>query len=371
MTRGWIPSLAVAGLLLVGCSPDSTIAPTDGSADATIQERGGHGHGHHGHHRRGHAVIANRGSGSISIVDARDATVAETIALPRIEGDAMPEPMYVVYTPSRRRVLVGDRANDRVVAFDSRTYEVEGMADAGDGVFHMWADPQGRRLWVNNDVDNTTSVIDTRHLTTVATVPTPADLVAMGGKPHDVIVGPRGHYAYVSLVGLGGENDYVVQFDARTFNEVGRVAVGKDPHLSLARQHNRLYVPCQGSDVVLVFDRRTLEPITSIDVPGAHGAGMSRNGKTFYTANLPGGGDDALFTIDTRRNEVIGSPTDSPYPVPHNIAVDRPGCVLVLTHSGGTADKVTLYRTSRWQRTPTLVGEVTVGLNPFGLAYVD
>jgi hypothetical protein len=61
---------------------------------------------------------------------------------------------------------------------------------------------------------------------------------------------------------------------------------------------------------------------------------------------------------------------DSPYPVPHNIALSPSGRRLFLTHSGATSDKVTVYRTSRWDPTPELVGEVTVGLNPFGLAYV-
>ena len=60
------------------------------------------------------------------------------------------------------------------------------MAPAGRGVFHMWADYRGRQLWVNNDIDKTTTVIDPSTLEVLATVPTPADLVAMGGKPHDV-----------------------------------------------------------------------------------------------------------------------------------------------------------------------------------------
>lgn len=43
---------------------------------------------------------------------------------------------------------------------------------------------------------------------------------------------------------------------------------------------------------------------------------------------------------------------------------------LFLTHSGGASDKVTIYAVSVEDPNPTLIGEVTVGLNPFGLAYV-
>jgi DNA-binding beta-propeller fold protein YncE len=152
---------------------------------------------------------------------------------------------------------------------------------------------------------------------------------------------------------------------------MGRAPVGKDPHVSLARQHNRLYVACQNSNVVEVLNRFTLAPIAQIAVPGAHGAAMSRNGRFFYTTNLPGGGTDALFTIDTRHNTLVGDPVDSPYPVPHNVALDSSGRSLFLTHSGGASDKVTVYRMKGRDRVPEYDTEVTVGFNPFGLAYVD
>ena len=97
---------------------------------------------------------------------------------------------------------------------------------------------------------------------------------------------------------------------------------------------------------------------------------MSPDGRHFYTANLPGGGTDALFTIDTRRNAVVGDAVDSPYPVPHNIALNRSGRLLYLTHSGAAADKVTIYRVTGAGRHIAYDSEVTVGLNPFGLAYV-
>lgn len=317
---------------------------------------------------RGKIVVANRGSGSISVISAHTGEVVGTYDLPA--ADSTPEPMYVVYSRVMNRVFVGDRANNRVVVFNADSFDVEAAVDAGSGVFHMWADPSGRQLWVNNDVDATTTVINPRTLAVLATIPTPPDLVAEGGVPHDVIVSPKGQYAYVSVTGLAGDHDYVVQFSTQSFEEVGRAAVGKDPHLSLTLRNRLLYVPSQGSGSVIVLDRRTMAPVTEIPVPGAHGAGMARNGRYFYTANLPGGGADALYTIDTRTNMAIGDPTDAPYAVPHNIALTPKGNKLFVTHSGETADKVTFYSTQRGNPNPVYAGKVTVGLNPFGLAYV-
>jgi len=314
-----------------------------------------------------YVIIANRGSGTISVISTYTDEVMGTYDLPM--GANTPEPMYVVFVKQNNKVFVGDRANDQVVVFNTMDYSVETTIPVGQGVFHMWADPQGKQLWVNNDIDNTTSVIDLYSLQVIATVPTPADLVSMGGKPHDVILGTRNKYAYVSVLGVAGSSDYVVQFSTRNFQETGRAAVGKDPHLSLNKSNSYLYVPCQNSDTVFVLDRFDMSFVEAIVVPGTHGAFMTNNGKTFYTTNLSGGGTDGLFAINTKNNQVIGS-SNTPYPVPHNIVVTNNTKKLYLTHSGGTSDKVTVYGISNRNPVPAYIGEITVGLNPFGLAFV-
>jgi DNA-binding beta-propeller fold protein YncE len=354
-----VASLALAGA--VASAVDRQHIQNTSSMEGGILSGGGGAGG------QGKVVVADRGSGTISVISTKSDELLGTFELPL--GDNPPEPMYVYAAPLQRRVFVGDRANDRVVAFDSRTFEVVGMAGTGRGVFHMWGSTARGQLWVNCDIDNTTTVVDMRTLETVATVPTPADLVSLGGKPHDVIVSPDGFFGYVTVLGVAGDSDYVVQFDADTFEEVGRAEVGDDPHVSLTLRTPHLYVPSQGGDAVHVLDRFSLEPVTNIQVPGAHGAGMSRSGRYFYTTNLPGGGFDALWTVDTMTNNVVGQPTHSPYGVPHNIALTPDGRKLYLTHSGPN-DKVTIYRIGSGDPVPEYSAEVTVGLNPFGIAYI-
>jgi DNA-binding beta-propeller fold protein YncE len=315
----------------------------------------------------GKIVVADRGSGTLTVISTRTDTVMETLELP--PGDNSPEPMYVYYTPIHHSFFVGDRGNDRVVVYNARTLEAEATVPTGVGVFHMWGNIVNKQLWVNNDIDNTSTVIDMRTLDVIATVPTPADLVAAGGKPHDVILSPLGLFAYVTVLGVEGENDYVVQYCTYNFEEVGRAAVGKDPHVSLTWRNWLLYVPCQNTNEVYVLNRWTLDTVEVLDIPGAHGAGMPINGRHFYTTNLSGGGEQALWTINTRTNEIVGDPVDAPYSVPHNIALTPSGRKLYVTHSGPN-DKVTVYR-ARWNDpVPMLVGEVTTGANPFGLAWV-
>jgi DNA-binding beta-propeller fold protein YncE len=315
---------------------------------------------------KGEVVVANRASGSISIIDVQTQELIDTLPLPA--DDNLSEPMYVVFVKKANRVFVGDRANDRVVVYDPYDYSVVDTVDTGAGVFHMWADERGQFLWVNNDMDKTATVIDPSSLEVIATVAMPPDLVADGYIPHDVILDPKGRFAYVTMLGGSGPSDFLVQFSTDTFAEVNRAEAGQDPHVSLTQNNNLIYVPAQGSSTVFVFNRNTLELVEEIPVPGAHGAFMSINGQVFYTSNLPGGGSTGLFAIDTKTNTVIGS-ADTPYPVPHNIVVTKEK-TLFLTHSGGTSDKVTLYSVSAADPIPVLIDEVTVGLNPFGLAYV-
>lgn len=363
---GLAVSIAFALFILGGCGEDRALDPgpisPEGTADVQSIPPPAE------HTAFGKVVVANRGSGTISVLNAANGAPIGTFNLP--SGPNTPQPMYVVYVRRTSSVLVGDRANDRVVEFDARSFDVERTAPTGAGVFHMWVDPlANRQLWVNNDIDNTSTVIDPLTFQVLATVPMPADLVGMGGKPHDVILEPLGVYAYVTML-VPGPNDYVIQFDTTTFSEVGRAEVGKDPHVSLTFRNWNLYVPCQNSNVVVVLDRRDLSPVATVAVPGAHGAGMTRTGRFFYTTNLPGGGTDGLFAIDTRTNTIVGEPVDTPFAVPHNIALTTNSLRLFLTHSGATSDKVTFYAISGADPAPQLLGEVTVGLNPFGIAYV-
>ena len=312
----------------------------------------------------GNIVVANRNSGTISVINTKTDEVSGTYSLP---GNT-PEPMYVVFVKKGHRVFVGDRANNQVAVFRSTDFSVETTIPVGQGVFHMWADPQGRQMWVNNDIDNTSSVIDLHTLNVIATVPTPADLVSMSGKPHDVILSPDGKMAYVTVVGVSGGSDYVVQFSTKTFQETGRAAVGLDAHVSLTERNKYLYVPCQGSNSVYILNRKNMNLVETIPVSGAHGINITTNGKVLYTTNLPGGGTDGLFAIDTKNNSVIGT-SNTPFAVPHNIALTPNSKKLYLTHSGGTADKVTVYKISNHNSVPEFVKEITVELNPFGLAF--
>ena len=318
---------------------------------------------------KGNILIANRASGDVSIIDVNTDTVTKTVDL-SVGASNPAQPMYVVHTPSAGRVFIGDRGNDRVVVLDDRNFNIETSIPTGAGVFHMWADAVDRQLWVNNDMDNTITVIDPVTLEVINTVPIPADLVAMGGKPHDVVLDVAMRAAYVSIVGVTGVNDYIVKFDTSDFVETARAAVGKDPHVSITQRNKNLYVPTQNSNAIFILSKLDLGLVEMVSVPAAHGAGMAFNGKTFYTTNIAGGGSNGLYTLDTKTNTLVGDAVDTPFATPHNIALSGQAKKLYVTHSGAASDKVSVFNFNKGSRLPVFVTDVTVGFNPFGLAYV-
>jgi DNA-binding beta-propeller fold protein YncE len=326
---------------------------------------------------QGGIVVANRGSGSISVIDVLSSQVSH-VPLPMSAGDALPEPMYVDYSSIHDVVLVGDRANDRVVAFNAFDYSVRTTIPTGDGMWHMWGDDQRNQLWVANEISKSITVIDLTTLSVQTTFNTPADLSqTFGGRPHDVILDPAAPVGYVSMIGVNDpanpNRDYVVAFSTSTFTETNRLAVGDDPHLGLSTANNLLFVPTQGAGEVNVFNRSTLAPVTGspIAIPGAHGANLTASGEIFYTTNIAGGGANALYAIDTGTLGIAGpgTPDNTTFASPHNIALSPDNDRLYITHSGATANKVSIFDISS-PADPVLVGAIDAQLNPFGIAAV-
>ncbi len=313
---------------------------------------------------RGQVWTADRVSGQLTVVD-----VASTRAVRQDFFGG--EPMYVNYSDAADLVLVGDRRNNLVVALDPTTGARVGSASVPAGVFHQWIAPGGTQLWVNSDIDRSTSVVDVTTMEVVATIPMPAELAdTESAKPHDVFVDPDGGAAFVSYLGFGDDDDWVVRFDTTTFAETHRMAVGMDPHLFAIPGSDVIYVPCQDTEQVLVLNRADLAQVADIAVPGAHGIIGSPDGASVYVTNLPGAGPEGVFGINTATNSLIRAEgADTPMVgKPHNLAMSDDGANLYVTHSGPTSTLLSVMDVDA--AGPVLNTTVQVGLNPFGLGFV-
>lgn len=334
----------------------------------------------------GRVLVANRTSGTISVIDEKTDSILKSVS---VAGKFVrpPEPMYVNYSTKHNRILVNDRANNQIIAMNADTYEIQNTVPIGKGAFHMWTDGIGKQTWNVNDVDKTFTVINPGTLKVLKTVKIPADLLAKGGKPHDILLDKAGKWAIATIVGVGDatESDVVVQYSTKTFKEIARMGVGKDPHVGILDNGSKLFVPTQNANKVYVLDpNKKLKKLKELSVPGAHGAAWMPNNQFFYTTNLPGvtlsGGKNKnmLWAINARTMKIAGS---TPFPkikgleVAHNLTINAAGTKLYLTHSGhesgSTIGDVTVYSISSAKPVPKYINKrVAVGLNPFGISYI-
>ena len=296
-------------------------------------------------------VVANRGAGSISFINAETNKIISTLS---ITGS---EPMYVVYVPVKDRIYVGDRANDKIHIINPETKQVVGAVNVGKGVFHMWANGIGSQLWVSNDIDKTISVID---LDTNSVVQT----IEVGIKPHDVFVTKDGSKAYVSVIQKEAATpDKIFMYSTSNYNKIGEVSVGKDPHLFHLHSENKLYVPCQ-SGQLYVLKGEDLSIISNTNFEGAHGIFSSPDEENLYITNLPG---KKLYSINASNSTENGTAIPSLHKIPHNLVVNREGDKLFVTHSGANANQVSYYSISNGILTAE--SSLVTSTNPFGIAY--
>ena len=180
--------------------------------------------------------------------------------------------MYVVAVNGF--VYVGDRMNNWVAVFKASKnfrFDIVKVMPAGQGVFHMWADASGERLWLNNDIDNTITVYNLKSHVPIKTIDIPSDLVSLGGKPHDIVLSPDGKYAFVTIVGHTG--GVLLKYNTETYEvEQRRDDLSSDPHVGLTFSNNKLYVPQQGGGVVSILSQENItDTIADISIPDAHG----------------------------------------------------------------------------------------------------
>ena len=296
-------------------------------------------------------AVANRGSGSVSFLNAKNNNLLETVDLP---GEA--EPMYVVYVAFTDKVYVGDRAQNLVHVLDPETFETTASIEVGNGVFHMWAGGNGNALWVNNDIDNTVSVIDLDSQTVISTI-------NLDGKPHDVFLTDDGTRAYISILRPDGP-DQIYAYNALSYEQTATQEVGEDPHLFHLSKKNKLFVPCQNTNQLLTLNGEDLSVLADTPLDGAHGIYGTLDQKKVYVTGI---NVSKLYQITSSRS-TLSNEVNTNLPIPHNVVVNARGNKAFVTHSGGDAESVSIF-TIKNNGSLKEKKVLTTGTNPFGLAY--
>ena len=301
-------------------------------------------------------LVANRGSGTVSVFDAKSTEFVRDIRLP----DATAQPTYLAHSRRNNSIYVGDFANQKIVYYNARTFQKKGEISIGEGAFHLWANDFVGQLWVNNIVSKTTSVINLRTNKVINTLSLPTIEIpelTENAVQHDVTISLNGRFAYVTILD-GPDLSYVVQYDTRTQRYLKHETVGGDAHL-LATIRD-LYVPSQVDGEITVFDSRKLVKKDEVNFPSSHGVASSL--KYIFTTGIE---DQKVGVINRFTNEVV-STVDSPFVIPHNVATNFRSNIVFLAHSGAEQTMVSFFDVAK-NGEITLRSSYASGLNPFGV----
>lgn len=319
-------------------------------------------------HRFGnHIVVANRDSGSISIINPKNLRVVANYTLPD-KG----EPMYFGLGQAKSELWVGDRANSRLVILklSGRKIMLEDFLPTPAGLFHcMNTQDQFEEyplVWTTCDIDNETIVYDITTRRKLAVIPRPPVVARLGGFPHDVSASVE--YGFVTYIGNSDGSGYVASYDAKTFELVGLRKTADDPHVAI-RDNTQLSVAAQGGEVLFlsVPDLKLLS--RSRDQPSPHGVIITLDLRYLYVTNIAEMGANAVVTYDMRRFRQMSCPmVNTTNVVPHNPKTTNDGKRIFITHSGATSDIVSVFDISdNGCPLPSTEKIVRTGLNPFGI----
>ncbi|WP_448609053.1 CHAT domain-containing protein [Geodermatophilus sp. URMC 60] len=211
------------------------------------------------------------------------------------------------------------------------------------------ASPSGAQLYVANREARTITVVDTGLDRVTGQIPVPV------GPPQFVTFSPDGRVAYLSLYDEETEDGAFGVLDARTWRMIETIPLdGKPWSPAVTRDGDRVYVPVEGPNTVVVIDAGAYEVLTEIPVPPLpHSIEFTLDGMRGYVANHT---SNVVAVIDTTTDTVLREvPVDAG---PHRVAV-HPARPLVA-NVNYDADTVTVIDTS----TDTVMTSIPVEAGP-------
>ena len=185
------------------------------------------------------------------------------------------------------KVYVADEESSTVSVIDAASFKKIGSIAVGLGPHNVQVAPDGKTVWVTNNVEPDNAPAQMPNASMPASMPKNTLKLAPGGE-------------HASMAGAGA----VWAIDTATDAVVAKVPVGKVPaHVVVTSDGRFAYVANGGDNSVSVVDVSALRVVATIPVgAGPHGIRLSPDGKEVWVANLKGG---TVSVIETGSRKLV------------------------------------------------------------------
>jgi len=195
------------------------------------------------------AAINVAGDNAIAVIDVASGQIVRKVPTGKFPCD-------LHFTPDGRYAYTPERDGDTVTMFDTRTWEVVKSVNfaAGSKPFMLRVSPDGKEVWVQTSKIDQNIVLSADDLSTLATLPTGKGPVTNAWTPD---------HRYSVLTNEG--DTFASVFDARTYKEVARLAVGQGgSNIGFTRDGSTGFMAVTGANSVAVIDMGKLSVVSQL-----------------------------------------------------------------------------------------------------------
>jgi YVTN family beta-propeller protein len=247
------------------------------------------------------AVVTNRISGNVAVVDAGSGTLRGLI-------DTGSAPLDVALTPDRAWAVVANSQSSSVSVIDVAGLRVAATLPVAALPDRVLLAPDGRTAYVFSELDPGTLsfvALDGAQSHVVATLPTVGRTSAIGVGPFDSQSGVALSADGSVLAVCGTDSGQLQLIDAVARREIARVPVGTFPlRVALSADGSRAWVAGSLSDDVTVVRRAgggAAVEATVTGIPRPYDLWLDPAGAFVYVVSA---GNPALYVLDAARNSV-------------------------------------------------------------------
>ena len=230
------------------------------------------------------------------------------------------------------RIIQTNFAGDTIHIIDPATNKVVAKIDGVEAIHGITVAPDGSRIYVSEEGNNTVMVIDGKTLKVTKTI-------ALSGNPNLIDITPDGRWIYAAIA---------LNYD--DLSEFPKVKAD----------------PSGGVDII---DTQSLQKVKTIAMKGGvHDLNVTPDGKFVIVGNARGGKANVMTVIDTKTQEVAWTMPMDPAPSPMAVSKNPDGSTRSIFAQNGRDNgfQVVDFATRKVTNTIKLPDITSQEQNPYG-----